>query len=542
MKNRVFIGLLSILIVSTLAFLGIITKEVLKNNFRRKTRENFQIAENFNSEKIRVTFDFVKHTLFQQVDKKSQQGLSKIQQLEEKLFDLEAKLKDIHELLEELIVKKWSFTKVFRSYLVSKKHFNNFLATKTEFETASEKVISFFSICNTQNVELSDLYERKVAEEVLRNLNDPDFPFPDKLNFITDEFSKLKGEFDSYYQRKNEEQLIKNLKKQKVVLAELLLVLYYGKKLWKLKTFTFPEKLKYLEERVKLIKTSQDTSVIEKHFEAISEQLRVFNKEFFMSDVLLTYTRAKGIIKDLNAIDKKLSTQIEVVTFLELNFDILMNFYDDQLFACNLFLKEKKGVYKDLEEEVFDLENQYKSHLSGGSKNLESFQLLEWAFTQCQRLKSVSEKIFQIKNQLIQLGNKRIVYDERLKNVSNIFLLSEQRIKNRGYKFNTETKNLRNKIKQGISFVNNLRVMAHSAEDIERISSSLETLDKEIPLLLIQIYLADILEFLTFILSPLRSQNSHIRSVIQKATEEGESGEFYKALYTLEEALNTIAS
>lgn len=80
-------------------------------------------------------------------------------------------------------------------------------------------------------MELSDLYERKVAEEVLRNLNDPDFPFPDKLNFITDEFSKLKGEFDSYYQRKNEEQLIKNLKKQKVVLAELLLVLYYGKKL-----------------------------------------------------------------------------------------------------------------------------------------------------------------------------------------------------------------------------------------------------------------------------------------------------------------------
>lgn len=291
-----------------------------------------------------------------------------------------------------------------------------------------------------------------------------------------------------------------------------------------------------------MIKTSQDTSVIEKHFEAISEQLRVFNKEFFMSDVLLTYTRAKGIIKDLNAIDKKLSTQIEVVTFLELNFDILMNFYEDQLFACNLFLREKKGVYKDLEEEVFDLENQYKSHLSGGSKNLESFQLLEWAFTQCQRLKSVSEKIFQIKNQLIQLGNKRIVYDERLKNVSNIFLLSEQRIENRGYKFNTETKNLRNKIKQGISFVNNLRVMAHSAEDIERISSSLDTLDKEIPLLLIQIYLADILEFLTFILSPLRSQNSHIHSVIQKATEEGESGEFYKALYTLEEALKTIAS
>lgn len=80
-------------------------------------------------------------------------------------------------------------------------------------------------------MELSDLYERKVAEEVLKNLNDPDFPFPDKLNFITDEFSKLKGEFDSYYQRKNEEQLIKNLKKQKVVLAELLLVLYYGKKL-----------------------------------------------------------------------------------------------------------------------------------------------------------------------------------------------------------------------------------------------------------------------------------------------------------------------
>lgn len=106
MKNHIFIGLLSILIVSTLAFLGIITKEVLKNNFRRKTRESFQIAENFNSEKIRVTFDFVKHTLFQQVDKKSQQGLNKIQQLEEKLFDLEAKLKDIHELLEELIVKK----------------------------------------------------------------------------------------------------------------------------------------------------------------------------------------------------------------------------------------------------------------------------------------------------------------------------------------------------------------------------------------------------------------------------------------------------